>query len=1055
MSDRVQVGRRARADQPARALLFPGGMSRSASVRSRPVAFRLSFLMALATGVSGSGCGRSDGVGPIGGDAALDGGGGGDGAVGDGGTTPDDGALPATTLVINELCADDDGFQIDESGQADDWVELRNVGARPVALGGFTLDEGGTRRHPLPAETLAPGATLLLWTDGSPDQGPRHLDFRLSAAGGKVVLRAPAGAVIDEVSFPALDTNIAYARFPDGASTFAACRYATPGRANGSSCGPPAAVDPPPEVTFAPYTGAPPGPTLAGPLVVSQLVLEPAPFVEITNVSANPVLLTSFSLRLAAHRPGVLWPDPQQGALIPWSGSAALAAGARRVIALRPQDLAVLGGPGADGVIALFASDGRAVARLDFAGLPEGISLALLPAEGGGDAGPLLYRLCRTLSPGLTAQTCDPLPTRTTGDSARQLLTADDLRALAEGDTRLESLAVKVIVDLQAGEAVHFLAARRWPLHYTFIREQIYGQPRLDRCDATQAAAFEEGWREFSAREYFVTEGRRFLLATLVRHGGSGLLTLEFDRGDTITGPMMRRAFFAVAARTQEPHRLAIRPQGERQTQALKAIEGTVPVVDGNAPFRGITLQALTPGVGYGVLKFMPAAELARARLGLDTIVVTDDVPNDVPLLGGLITEVFQTPLSHVSVLTRNRGTPNLALAGAREDARLRPWFGKLVRLEVGGGTFTMRAADSAEAEAFWKQRRPQGPRVMPRRDLSLRGLQDLRLRSLDDLPALGAKAAQMGELLRVVSSDAACLGPIPAPASNFALPIVHGLEHFEESGARRILDDWRAKPGFATDPAMRAEGLAEVRAAIAAHPVKAELVAAIEALARRDFGTRRFRLRSSSNTEDLSSFSGAGLYLSVSAALDDPERTIADGLREVWASLWADRAWDERELGNIDQSGVAMGILIHEAFDGVERANGVLVSRDIHNPIEGSVETVNAQFGEASVTNPAPGVTSESMTFAWWKTPAVVTLARSNLRPGSVLSAAEISLLACHIRSIETHFRARLDPSGSNRWFAMESEFKLVGPERRPVLKQARPYSFGQATIPVDCREL
>ena len=35
-----------------------------------------------------------------------------------------------------------------------------------------------------------------------------------------------------------------------------------------------------------------------------------------------------------------------------------------------------------------------------------------------------------------------------------------------------------------------------------------------------------------------------------------------------------------------------------------------------------------------------------------------------------------------------------------------------------------------------------------------------------------------------------------------------------------------------------------------------------------------------------------------------------------------------------------------------------------------------------------------------------------------------------------------------------MESEFKLVGPQRALILKQARPYSFGAALIPVDCRE-
>ena len=197
----------------------------------------------------------------------------------------------------------------------------------------------------------------------------------------------------------------------------------------------------------------------------------------------------------------------------------------------------------------------------------------------------------------------------------RQLLTPDDVQALGEGGTGLDSLAAKVVVDMQAGDAVHFLSARQWSLHYTFIRERIYGEPQLDRCDPAQAAAFEAGWREFSDREYFQTEGRRFLLATLVRYGGSGVQTLEFDRADVITAEQMRRAFFAVAARTPRPSAWAVRAQG-RQVAALKAIEGTVPLLEPNAPFRGLTFQPITPGVGFGVLRFVPAAELAQARLG-------------------------------------------------------------------------------------------------------------------------------------------------------------------------------------------------------------------------------------------------------------------------------------------------------------------------------------------------------------------------------------------------------------------------------------------------------
>src|SRR6476659_5217439 len=114
----------------------------------------------------------------------------------------------------------------------------------------------------------------------------------------------------------------------------------------------------------------------------------------------------------------------------------------------------------------------------------------------------------------------------------------------------------------------------------------------------------------------------------------------------------MRRAFFAVTAQVDDPASWAVRPQAADQVEAVRAVEGTLPILDPNAPFRGLTYQPLTPGVGYGVLRFVPAAELASAELGPDVIVVTDDVPNDIPLVGGVITEAFQTPLSHASILS-------------------------------------------------------------------------------------------------------------------------------------------------------------------------------------------------------------------------------------------------------------------------------------------------------------------------------------------------------------------------------------------------------------------
>jgi hypothetical protein len=70
------------------------------------------------------------------------------------------------------------------------------------------------------------------------------------------------------------------------------------------------------------------------------------------------------------------------------------------------------------------------------------------------------------------------------------------------------------------------------------------------------------------------------------------------------------------------------------------------------------------------------------------------------------------------------------------------------------------------------------------------------------------------------------------------------------------------------------------------------------------------------------------------------------------------------------------------------------------------------------------------------------------------VLSFAEIQGLGCALDSIHAHFRPLIDPEGKNRLYAMQIEWKLIGPQRRLLVKQARPYSFGTLDVPTDCRE-
>jgi hypothetical protein len=348
------------------------------------------------------------------------------------------------------------------------------------------------------------------------------------------------------------------------------------------------------------------------------------------------------------------------------------------------------------------------------------------------------------------------------------------------------------------------------------------------------------------------------------------------------------------------------------------------------------------------VLTFVPSVDLQGAGLGPHSLVITDGVPNDLPFVGGLITEAFQTPLAHINVLSRARGTPNMALTDARTHPRLAPLLGKLVRLDVEAADFAVREASPEEAEAFWEAQHPSGPRVVPPSNPSVRGIQPLEARRFADAPAIGTKAAQFAELYRVVEPYSNCGAdtvPLRVPGRAFAIPVAHYLDHLRASGADELLVELEADPAFRTDPAVRAEGLESLRSLMLATPVESELLAAVESAIEERFGAARVRLRSSSNTEDLPEFNGAGLHTSVSAEVGSTKLSVEDGLRTVWASLWNLRAYDEREFANIEQSRAAMGVLVHLAMPG-EAAQGVAISRNMLDVTRNGIYTINAQVG-------------------------------------------------------------------------------------------------------------
>ena len=955
----------------------------------------------------------------------------------------------SSPLRINEVASDNDGVEIDELGETDDYVELYNDSDHALDLAThFIADKQGVA-HRLPVHELGAHQTVLLWADEQLEQGARHLPFKIGSGGDRITVIAPSCVPADRVDVPALPLNETFARFPDGGEP-RICRYASPGRRNGEQCEP---ADPPElsdDVEFAPFSWPERFAAPEGPLVISELALRPARYLEVVNTGSKPLALADYTLRLAPTGAGNVPPNARAGSALAWP-LAMLAPGARVNVPVSEADVAAIAAnPAFEGVASVFDGSGNAIERADFMRLPPDAVLARVPD----DAHQL--SLCTNATPDAETTRCDALPSREVGDRLRYLSAPGDFHALAAGGPEVGLEAVKFVLDMEAGDTVHLLGSARWALHYTFVREQIEGHVPLDRCDPAQNQEFNNGWYTFSAKEYFKPEGRRYLLGTLVHHA-SGMHTLEFTAGDTIIAEQMRRAFFAVVAHTSNPKEWFLRATDEHQIAQARTIEGTLPVVGPLAPFAGLRYQPLTRAVGYGVLRFVPSEEIARAELGPHVILVTDDVPNDIPFVGGLVTEAFQTPLAHVNVLSQARGTPNMALRGAHDDERLAPLFGKLVRLEVGSADLEVREAAPEEADAFWETQRPDGPMVVPPLDTSKRGVQPLRERSYYDLPALGAKAAQFAELYKVRAVRSECpttTVPLYVPRDAFAIPVVHYLEHFAASGAEAKLTALLADPMFRADPLAHEDGLAQVRFAILGHPVEPALLAEVTEAVRVRFGSARVRFRSSSNSEDLPEFNGAGLHTSVSVALGDRERDLQVGLRTVWASLWNTRAFDERDYANVDQTRTAMAVLVHEAELG-EAAQGVAIARNLRDLTKLDQYHLNSQRGEASVTNPAPGVSTEELLYSFVRQPTLEYVSSSSMAgDGPVLSGDDARAVACSIGSVQLHFQPLLDPRNENRLFAMQTEWKLERGTRKVIVKQARPQPFGSEQLPADCRE-
>lgn len=645
--------------------------------------------------------------------------------------------------------------------------------------------------------------------------------------------------------------------------------------------------------------------------------------------------------------------------------------------------------------------------------------------------------------------TGEPVGCAVAGEQAPEFLRrigcAADFELLASApidQTLPGARSLKIVQDHADGDALYFQNSVLYPIHYEFVSAHLSGG---ELPVVPQLA-------DFNTTEYFSPE-RRFNLAAITFYEGPGVWALELAPYDSASVEMIEGLYRAVAAAAYFAPDLVFHPTSEAVARVAAALPDDIPVVTTDELYAEIDYQPLSLGSAMGRLHFTTAAALASQYVSFQDILVLDQGPNDLSVVQGLITQEFQTPLSHVNVLSQNRNTPNMGLRGALEHPELRALEGELVELTVEAASWRVREVTQAEAEAFWDEHKP-APVVLPPLDLDVQDLVDitevtpepaeatgLRAAIKAAVPAFGGKAAHYSVLARTED--------VPISRA-FAVPMFFYDQFMRDNGFFTEVEAMLEDPDFTTDASVRDARLAQLRADMLLAPLDGNLQVLLKAKLAADYPGLKMRFRTSTNSEDLEGFPCAGCYESHSGDPDD-WGDVLDAVRETYASAWLFRTFEERTYYGIAHDSVGMALLVHHNFPD-EEANGVAVTG---NPFDATgldpAFYVNVQHGgEVEVVAPPPGVTSDSFLYFFSRPNQPISyLTHSSLLPAgeTVLDATQTHQLGVALDAIHRRFSPAYGPAaGNDGWYAMDIEFKFddeAAPGQPPTLyiKQARPY--------------
>ncbi len=468
----------------------------------------------------------------------------------------------------------------------------------------------------------------------------------------------------------------------------------------------------------------------------------------------------------------------------------------------------------------------------------------------------------------------------------------DSMARVYHKDTPFELPHAMFIIDRRDKNKIYFVNSQKYRYHKDFLQARYLA--------ARGADVF---------KPIYIDQDRRFIVGTIAWQKSVEKFTWELWEGDLASPELIKiadetinKAFFT---------EVFYKPNSIRQEDASADLE--IERVLQSDISKNQDYLALNAGASVGRLHIIDKLD-DTVEIGSNEIIVLKELPLSLPPVRGIIVAKPSSPLSHINILAKGWNIPNVYIKDADKLFKDKDtWW---VKLDANLSNYEIKRLVDFKPED--QPKITSETKRIPPVDLETKTLAGLRRMRKKDSVTYGSKSANLGEMMN------AKIPGIVIP-DGFTVPFYWYDKFIKDNKLQATIDNFEYDNDFVHNPRYRRQRLEDFRATIQNGQFDDELKKEIIRKWNTQLGGKSVFIRSSSNSEDLPNFSGAGLYSSVPNVKTDEK--LIEAVKKVWASLWKFEAYEARVRNYVSQQDVYMSALVELGVD--MQRGGVMITKD------------------------------------------------------------------------------------------------------------------------------